>query len=72
MSTHNICFHGEIKKKNSFFSAVNNALSGAMLTMCSVMLIKSSDSRNCSRIYFGAMSTKACNEISPLLRPLSY
>ena len=31
MSTHNICFHGEIKKKYDFFFVKKSALSGAML-----------------------------------------
>ena len=35
MNTHNICFHGEIRKISIRFDLKENALSGIMLLLCS-------------------------------------
>lgn len=45
-----------LHKSSCFSSGVKTICSGT--SSCSVILIKSSDSKNCSNMYFGAISTK--------------
>ena len=47
-----------LQSNSCFSSGVSTTCSGT--NSCSVMLISSSDSRNCSKIYLGAMSTRDC------------
>lgn len=57
------CKEKNNRKGKGYYLANNSAFSSGVMTTCSgtsscsVMLISSSDSKNCSRMYFGAMST---------------
>lgn len=56
----------DLNSSKGYYRANNSCFSSGVITTCSgtnscsVMLISNSDSKNCSKIYFGAISTNDC------------